>query len=639
MCGFVGQISDEKQNKDEKFLDQFKKATDLIIYRGPNSDGYFHDEYCSLGFRRLSIIDVEGGTQPIRYDNGRYTLVFNGEIYNYLEIRKELEDKGYKFETNSDSEVLLLSYVEYKEECVKKFRGMFGFVIYDNAEKTLFGARDMFGIKPLYYCEHNGVSYFASEKKSIIELTKLNEIDKKALQYYFTFRFIPEPLTLHKGIYRLAPGHYFIKKINEPLVIKEYWDAEFKKDYFKTEDEAIEEIRRVLNDSMKYHLRSDVPVGALLSSGIDSTITSAIAKDYVDDIKTFTIGFDVGEKNETPIAKESAKAMGVENYSMTVDANEYKDALLRYTFNMDDPLADPSAVALYFVTRLASEHVTVIISGEGSDELFTGYKMYRQPLDLGNFKYVPFKKAIKKVVEAMPDFKGKHTIIRGLTNIRDRYISNTRGFDDKEGLKKILQEYDDSLNITDLVSGYYDKVNNVHDVSKMQYVDLKMWMTGDILLKADRMSMSNSLELRVPFLDKEVFKVASRINPEWNLKDNTTKRILRKAARGIIPDIVLDRPKLGFPVPMSDWLRGDLKDWALDLIENSPVDEYINKDYAKELFNIHLSGEKDLKNEIWCIITFILWHKVYIEDFEGSKLMNAKYNEVAVKKAIDRIKK
>ncbi|MCQ2910815.1 MAG: asparagine synthase (glutamine-hydrolyzing) [Clostridia bacterium] len=638
MCGFVGQISDNKQEKDEQFISDFKKSVDLIIYRGPNSDGYFHDEYCSLGFRRLSIIDVEGGSQPIRYDNGRYTLVFNGEIYNYLEIRSDLEKEGYKFETNSDSEVLLLSYVAYGKECVKKFRGMFGFLIYDNEEKTLFGARDMFGIKPMYYAEKDGVTYFASEKKSILELTKINEINKTALQYYFDFRFVPEPLTMHEGIYRLAPGHLFIKKINEPLVIEEYWDAEFSNDYFKTEEEAIEEIRRVLNDSMKYHLRSDVPVGALLSSGIDSTITSAIAKDYVDDIKTFTIGFDVGEKNETPIAKESAKAMGVENYSMTVDANEYKDALMRYTFNMDDPLADPSAVALYFVTRLASEHVTVIISGEGSDELFTGYKMYRQPLDLKKFKYVPFKKAIKKIVQAMPDFKGKHTIIRGLTDIRERYVSNTRAFEDQNELKKLLKNYDDSLFLPNVVKPHYDKAGKIHDVSKMQYVDLKMWMTGDILLKADRMSMSNSLELRVPFLDKEVFRVASRINPEWNVKENTTKRILRLAARGIIPDIVLDRPKLGFPVPMADWLRTDLKDWAMDLIDNSPVDEYINKDYVRELYKIHLSGEKDLKSELWAVITFMLWHKVYIEDFEGSKISNAKDNEIAATKAIERIK-
>ena len=632
MCGFVGQISEQKQNKDEAFKKAFKEAVDLIIYRGPNSDGYFHDEHCSLGFRRLSIIDVEGGTQPIQYDNGRYTLIFNGEIYNYIEIREELEELGYKFETNSDSEVLLISYVAFGTECVKKFRGMFGFLIWDAKEKTLFGARDMFGIKPMYYGEKDGVMYFASEKKQIVELTKNKEIDKEALQYYFTFRFIPEPLTLHKGIKRLAPGHYFVKKVGEPLVIEEYWDAEFKKDYFKTEDEAIEAIRNALDDSMKYHIRSDVPVGALLSSGIDSTITTAMAKKYYKDIKTFTIGFDVGEKNETPIAKESAKEMGLENYAMTVDANEYRESLEKITFNMDDPLADPSAIALYFVTRLASEHVTVIISGEGSDELFTGYKMYRQPLDLGFLKWVPFKKGVKKVVEKMPNFKGKQSIIRGLTNIRERYVSNTRAFDTDEELKKVLKNYNESLYLPGLVTSYYDKVSNVHDVSKMQYVDLKMWMTGDILLKADRMSMANSLELRVPFLDKEVFKVAARINPEWNVKENTTKRILRKAARGIIPDIVLDRPKLGFPVPMADWLRNDLKDWAMDLIENSPVDEYINKDYVRDLYAKHLEGIKDYKSEIWAVITFMLWHKVYIEDFEGSKEKNRLENDALLKK-------
>ncbi len=333
----------------------------------------------------------------------------------------------------------------------------------------------MFGIKPFYYAEKDGRAYFASEKKSILELTKINEVNKEALQYYFTFRFIPEPLSLHEGIFRLAPGHYFTKKIGCEIVIKEYADALFKNDYYKTEKEAISEIRRVLDDSMQYHLRSDVPVGALLSSGIDSTVTTAMAKKYVKDLKTFTIGFDVDGKNETPIAKESAKEIGVPNYSMTVSADEYKDVLERYTFVMDDPLADPSAVALYFVTRLASEHVTVIISGEGSDELFTGYKMYRQVLDLEGFKFVPFKKGMKKLVSSLPNFKGKSSILRGLTKVEDRYVSNTRGFDKDEDIKKLLKDYNENLNLHDLVKPYYDKIGKkVSDVSKMQYVDLKM---------------------------------------------------------------------------------------------------------------------------------------------------------------------
>lgn len=639
MCGFAGLISDELIDKGEEFKKKFKESLDLIAYRGPNSDGYFHDGYCSLGFRRLSIIDLEGGSQPIYYDEGRYTLVFNGEIYNYLEIREELKNLGYEFKTDSDSEVLLVSYVAFGKECTKKFRGMFAFLIYDSKEKTLFGARDMFGIKPMYYAEKDGTTYFASEKKSIIHLTGENKVDKKSLQYYFNLRFVPEPLTLTEGIFRLPPGCQFTKKIGEKIEIEEYYNPEFKTDYFKTEEEAVSEIRRVLNDSMKMHLRADVPVGALLSSGIDSTITTAIAKDYVKDLKTFTIGFDAGDKNETPVAKESAKEMNLENYAMTVDALTYKDALERYIFVMDDPLADPSAVALYFVTKLASEHVTVIISGEGSDELFTGYKMYRQPLDLSKFKWIPFKKGIKSLVNKLPNFKGKNTIINGLTKLDDRYISNTRSFDDEKELKKLLKNFDPSLNIMDTVKPYYKRAGKISDVSKMQYVDLKMWMTGDILHKADRMSMSNSLELRVPFLDKEVFEVASRINPKWSLEGNTTKKVLRKAARGIIPDLVLDRPKLGFPVPMSDWLRGELKPWVLDLIENSKTDEYIDKDYVRKLYDIHLSGEKDLKNELWSIITFMLWHKVFIEDLEETKKRNIKLNEEAERKAFERIKK
>jgi len=252
--------------------------------------------------------------------------------------------------------------------------------------------------------------------------------------------------------------------------------------------------------------------------------------------------------------------------------------------------------------------------------------MYRQPISLGWSKYLPFKKLIKKVVMHMPNFPGKNSILRGCTSLRERYISNTLGFENKEDIKKLMKNYNDKLNLNSLVASYYDKVNDVNDVSKMQYIDLKMWMTGDILLKADRMSMANSLELRVPFLDKEVFEVASRINPSWNLKEKKTKRILRKAARGIIPDLVLDRPKLGFPVPMSAWLKGDMKDWAMDVIENSNTDKYINKDYVKELYNRHISGDKDLKSELWTILTFMLWHKVYIEQWDDTVNKNLEEN-------------
>jgi len=628
MCGFVGQLSVFAQEKDEQFKENFKRAVDLIIHRGPDSDGFYHDAHCSLGFRRLSIIDLEGGTQPIYYSDDRYVLIFNGEIYNYLEIKEDLKLKGLTFKTSSDSEVLVAAYSYYGKDAVKKFRGMFGFLIWDRKTETLFGARDMFGIKPFYYSEVDGVSYFASEKKSIIELTHNTEINEEALQYYFSFKYVPEPLTMNKNIFRLEPGHCFTKKVGGPMVIEEYWDADFHKDYYKTEEEAIAAIRKVLKESVGFHLRSDVPVGALLSSGIDSTITAAIAKDHVKNIKTFTIGFDTGSNNETPIAKESAKAMGVENYSMTVDAKEYISSLDKVAFCMDDPLGDPAAIALYFVTRLAGEHVTVIISGEGSDELFTGYKMYRQPLSLAWAKYIPNKNFSKKVVSKLHHFPGQNSFIKGCTDISERYISNTLGFESEKDLKRLIRNYDENLTLKKVVKKHYERVGDVNDVSKMQYVDLKMWMAGDILLKADRMSMANSLELRVPFLDKEVFEVASRIDPSWNLKEDTTKRILRKAARGIIPDIVLDRPKLGFPVPLAAWLReDDMKSWAMDLIENSATDKYINKDFVREIYAKHLAGEKDYKSELWAVLSFMQWHKLFVEEWDKTVEKNLAQNQ------------
>ncbi len=614
MCGFIGLISDQ-DIKEGVLKDKLKNATDMIKHRGPTSDGYYDDANVLFGFRRLSIIDLEGGSQPIQYQDGRYVMVFNGEIYNYIEIKSELEQKGYTFGTSSDSEVLLAAYACFGVECLQKLRGMFAFIIWDTKEKSLFGARDMFGIKPLFVSTEGEVTYFASEKKSILAMTANKEIDRKALQYYFAYRYIPEPLTLNKGISKIPAGHYFIKHLNKEIKIEKYWNATFSKDYYKTEDEAIEAIRNVLDDSMKYHIRSDVPVGALLSSGIDSTITTAIAKRYYRDIQTFTIGFDVGEKNETPIAKQSSDALGLSNTAITVDANTFRDALLKVMWHMDDPLADPSAVALYFVTQCASEHVTVIISGEGSDELFTGYKMYRQVHDLRAFKLIPrfLRRWLKRKVAGCPKFKGKNMILNGLTDVEERYVSNTKAFETNDQVRRLVKNYDENVKIEEIVRPYYEAVKGYPDVTKMQYLDINMWMTGNILLKADRMSMANSLELRVPFLDKEVFKVASRINPEWNIKEKTTKRILRKAARGIIPDFVLDRPKLGFPVPLSDWLRGDMKEWAGKLIQEAKVEGYIDKNYALELYEENMSGKADRTKELWSIIVFILWYNDFIE--------------------------
>ncbi|MRG85224.1 asparagine synthase (glutamine-hydrolyzing) [Salinibacillus xinjiangensis] len=614
MCGFIGMIRHNQFQITDKMKHQFQQQNNMITHRGPDDEGYFHNEYISFGFRRLSIIDIESGSQPFHYENDRYWMVFNGEIYNYLELKDELLKKGLHFDTESDTEVILAMYHQYGEQAFERLRGMFAILIWDKENENLVGARDPFGIKPLYYSCKNDQTYFGSEKKSLSMILDEEKVDLDSLQHYLSFQYVPEPYTMTEGIQKVEPGHYFIQKPGESIKFHRYFHARFKPMLMDKKD-WIKRIQDVLYDSVNVHMRSDVPVGSFLSGGIDSSIIVAMAKQFHPGIKTFSVGFERDGFSEIDVAKETADKLGVENISYVITPEEYVQKLPKIMWHMDDPLADPACVPLYFVAREASKHVTVVLSGEGSDELFGGYNIYREPESLKMFQSIPdpAKDLLRRVANILPEgVKGKSFLERGTTPLHERYIGNAKMFEEAEK-KQLLKKYNVNVPYNSLTKPLFKQVSHEPLVNQMQYVDIHTWLRGDILLKADKVTMAHSLELRVPFLDKEVMKVAGEIPVSEKIANGTTKSILREAVKGIVPEHVLNRKKLGFPVPIRHWLKNELNDWAKNLIQESETDHLIHKDVVMGLLDDHCQDKGDYSRKIWTVLMFMLWHQIFVE--------------------------
>lgn len=613
MCGFIGLIRNQPSKMNEEELETFQRQNNYITHRGPDDEGFYHDENISLGFRRLSIIDIESGQQPLSYENERYWIVFNGEIYNYVELREDLENQGFEFTTESDTEVITALFHHKREQAFSDLRGMFSILVWDKQEQTLYGARDPFGIKPLFYTTDDNGTYFASEKKSLTLVKDSEQVDIEALHHYLSFQFVPEPWTMTEDIKKVSPGHYFIQKPGEELTFERYWHATFQPKLME-KNSWIEQIQHAMYDSVSKHMRSDVPVGSFLSGGIDSSLIVAMAKEYNPGIQTFSVGFEREGYSEVDVAKETADKLGVENISYTITPQEYIEKLPKIMYHMDDPLADPACVPLYFVAREARKHVTVVLSGEGADELFGGYNIYREPESLKVFQSIPepAKHLLGRVAEILPEgVKGKSFLERGTTPLKDRYIGNAKMFEEAEK-QKLIRNYR-NFHYQQVTESLYQTAGKYDLVNQMQYVDIHTWMRGDILLKADKMTMANSLELRVPFLDKEVFDVARSIPVDMKIANGTTKSILRESSRGIVPDHVLDRKKLGFPVPIRHWLKDELYDWAKMLIHESETDQYLNKGYILDLLEAHCQGKGDYSRKIWTVLMFMLWHQIFVE--------------------------
>lgn len=602
MCGIVG-FADK--SKDKKKI--IKDMADVIKHRGPDSDGYYIDDNTAIGFRRLSIIDLDGGSQPI-YNEDKTKLVFlNGEIYNYAYLKEDLIAKGHKFTTETDTEVLLHGYEEYHEDLLSMLRGMFAFIIYDIETKEIFGARDFYGIKPLYYYQTKNEFMFGSEIKSFLAHPKfVKELNRDMLEDYLTFQYSVGEDTFFKNVYKLRPGHYFKYKDGK-LKIEKYYEISFEPNNNKTEEEWKEEVSDLLKDTIAAHKIADVEVGSFLSSGVDSSFIASSSN--VD--KTFTVGWDNSKYSEIDYAKELSEMINVQNISKKISKEEYFGNFANIQYYMDEPLADPSAIALYFVAQLASQNVKVALSGEGADEIFGGYNIYHEPYSVSWYYKIPYpiRRFLGILVYPLRHHRGFNFIYRRSHKLEDRYVGNAFMFEPEE-TKKILSYPPKSTTYKDLTKKYYEKAKDYDEVTKMQYIDFNFWLIGDILLKADKMSMANSLEVRVPFLDRILIDTARKIPTKYKIKDGKTKYLFREIAHDTLPEKWSNKKKLGFPVPIREWLK---EEDTYNLVKEkfNGSQDFFNEKAIIKLLDEHKKGKRDNSRKIWTIYSFLVWYDEY----------------------------
>lgn len=609
MCGFVGFT-----NKINDASIVLGKMMDRIKHRGPDSDGKYVDEQIAMGFRRLSIIDLsDQGSQPIFNEDKSLVLTFNGEIYNYKDLREELVASGHKFYTQTDSEVLIHGYEQWGEDMLDKLRGMFAFVIFNKNTNEVFGARDFFGIKPLYYAKMGETLMWGSEIKSFLDHPHFKkELNTDVLETYLTFQYSPTTETFFKNVYKLPAAHCFTYK-NGEMNVRRYWEVKFHADNGPSLEDWVNRISDTFKNSVEVHKFADVEVGSFLSSGVDSSYVAAVAN--VD--KTFTVGFGEDEKyNEIGYAKEFSKYIHKENFSKVISPEEYWNSLSKIQYHMDEPLADPAAVALFFVCQIASEKVKAVLSGEGADEIFGGYNIYHNPADMASYFKIPrpIRKAVGAVADKLPHKHGINYLIRGSKDLDERFIGNAYIFSEKER-KDILSIKTNAPDAMAITKPFYDKVRDQDQVTQMQYIDLHLWMTGDILLKADKMSMAHSLELRVPFLDRKVMELAEQIPVKDRVTETETKYAMRLAALQACPPQTAKKKKLGFPVPIRVWLK---EDKYYNIVKNkftSPQSaQFFHTDKLVQLLDDHRAGKYDYSRKIWTVFSFLVWYDVYFSD-------------------------
>jgi len=649
MCGLLALVRDPSAAVTAETVDAVSESSHLMRHRGPDEPGTWSDIGAAgsatsggavvFGFNRLSIIDIEHSHQPLRWgppdEPGRYMLVFNGEIYNYLELRAELAaEHDAVFATDGDGEAIIAAYHYWGADALNRLRGMFAFALWDTERHELFCARDPFGIKPLFMATGPGGTAVASEKKCLLDLAETLGIDlgidERAVQHYTVLQYVPEPETLHRGIRRLESGCYAMIRPGQAPEITRYFVPRFAAVPFVngSEQARYDEITAVLEDSVAKHMRADVTVGAFLSGGIDSTAIAALAIRHNPRLITFTTGFEREGFSEVDVAVASAEAIGARHVSKVVSPAEFVEALPEIVWYLDEPVADPALVPLFFIAREARKHVKVVLSGEGADELFGGYTIYREPLSLKPFEYLPgrLRRSMRKVSAPLPEgMRGKSLLHRGSQTLEERYYGNARSFNDPQ-LQAVLKIFRPEWTHTDVTATVYEQSRDWDPVARMQHIDLFTWLRGDILVKADKMTMANSLELRVPFLDPEVFAVASRLPLDQKITRTTTKYALRRALEPIVPSHVLNRPKLGFPVPIRHWLQaGELLDWAHEMLATSQTDELIDIPAVRRMLDEHLAGTSDHSRRLWTVLIFMLWHAIFVEHSVVPRIAEPQY--------------
>ena len=605
MCGitgFVGQRAEMQQILQEMM--------DLIAHRGPDGQGQFVEGPAALGQRRLSIIDLEGGKQPMFNEDENLVVVFNGEIYNFQELSEELKAAGHAFATRSDTEVLLHGYEQWGKDLLPRLRGMFAFAIWDRSAQTLFCARDHFGIKPLYYYQaEDGTLLFGSEIKSFLAHPSFKkELNRDQLELYLSYQYSPGENTFFKGVKKLLPAHWMEWKEGS-LTVERYWQPEFSPEDSRTLEEWEQDISDAMKESVQAHKIADVEVGSFLSSGVDSSYMAALAN--VD--KTFTVGFADKQYDETTYAQEFSKVIGVKNFAYRITPEEYWENLPKIQYHMDEPLADAASVALFFVNREAAKQVKVCLSGEGADEFFGGYNIYKEPFTVSWYDRLPLwlRRAVGAVADCLPPVPGMNFLVRRGRPLEERYIGNTNLMGERRK-KQLLRQYSGKVKPTDLSAPYFAQTKGQDPVTRMEFCDLNLWLVGDILLKADKMSMANSLELRVPFLDRKMFELASHIPTKHKVNASQTKIAMRGAALKTIPEKTADKKKLGFPVPVRAWLRDERYAATVrEAFNTEAANEFFNTAELNKMLDQHMSGKRDNWRQIWCVFIFLVWYNEY----------------------------
>ena len=605
MCGIVGFVGKSKEAK--KIIDSMNNK---LIHRGPDDFGTYIDENCALGHRRLAIIDLKTGKQPI--SDGNYTIIFNGEIYNFLELKEELKKK-YTFKTKTDTEVILKGYQEWGTDVLKKLRGMFAIAIWDSKKKELFLARDQWGIKPLYYYMNNGTFMFASEIKALLEHPDFKkEFNGDILSAYLCFNSVPTEESFFKGVFKLKPGHFLLYK-NGKYNIERFFKLEFDETK-QDEEELVKKIQNVMVDSVEHHKIADVEVGSFLSSGVDSSYVVSLLKPN----KTFTASFDpkYAKYDEIKYAKDLSDKLGIENKSYIITKEEYLKEFPKIMYYMDEPLADPSAIALYFVAKEASKYVKVVTSGEGADELFCGYGDYREEVDHAWYNKIPYP--IRHLVSMLfshykwQELKGVNFLYRKGQKLENYFIGDGKVYTDQEANKVVKLK--NQIKTRDITKPYYEEYKDCSNTVKRQVIDFYFWLINDYLTAVDRNAMIFSLEARTPFLDKEVFKVASTMDLDAKVNKETTKVALRKAAKDVVPNTNYKKPKLGFPVPLREWIREDeLYNEIKEKFNSKIAEKYFDQKYIINLLDKHKSGKVDCFKKVWTVYTFIIWYEQYFD--------------------------
>ena len=605
MCGIAGIVT-KRENKKEIIESMSKR----IEHRGPDGEGYFFEGDVALAHRRLSIIDLSTGNQPMFNEDDSIVTVYNGEIYNYVELRDELTKAGHKFKTKSDTEVLVHGFEEWGTDLPKYLRGMFAFAIYNKNTKELFLARDNFGIKPLYYTVMDGTFMFASEIKAFLDTPDFKkELNEDILGAYLEFSFVPTNETFFKGVYRLDAGSSLTYKDGD-VTIDKYFKLDFK-DKEESLDEAVESISEVMKDSVSRHLLSDVEVGSFLSSGIDSSYIVSLAKPA----KTYTVGYDIDKYDEISYAKDLTEKLGIKNTSKVIKMDEYMEEFPKIMYYLDEPTSDPAAISLYFVAKLASRDVKVVLSGEGADEFFGGYNYYREEVDMKFYNKIPYfiRHIIGRIASLFPEGYGFNFLVRRGEKLENSYIGVNRNFSEKMARKVLSKEY--KLRGIDVTKETYEEFKGYSNIHKMQAIDINYWLMKDILLKADRMTMASSLEGRVPFIDKEVFKIASGLSIDKKVTKENTKVALRMAAKEVIPTDAYKKKKLGFPVPIREWMKTpEVSGKIKEMFNKDFTSKFFKVDVINKLLDEHVAGKKDNYRKIWTIYSFLTWYEIYFVD-------------------------